>query len=134
MKVKKLLFLVAILTLGVVLYRPITENSSSLSPSPKPSLSQSSSLRIDYGEGRIVENVITVASEASVLESLRNLHEVQIKEFDFGKLVEVIDGVKSGDGIYWIYYVNGTMGQVGANQYRLKPGDKIEWKLEKEKK
>ena len=30
---------------------------------------------------------------------------------------------------YWAFYVNGKMAEVGAGSYKLKEGDKIEWKL-----
>ena len=32
---------------------------------------------------------------------------------------------------YWAFYVNGKMAEVGAGSYKLKDGDKIEWKIEK---
>jgi len=32
---------------------------------------------------------------------------------------------------YWAFYVNGKMGEVGAGSYKLKEGDKIEWRIEK---
>lgn len=32
---------------------------------------------------------------------------------------------------YWAFYVNGKPAEVGAGSYKLKPGDKIEWKIEK---
>ena len=37
---------------------------------------------------------------------------------------------KGGNGKYWIYYVNGKMGEVGADKKVVKEGDKIEWRLE----
>ncbi len=32
---------------------------------------------------------------------------------------------------YWAFYVNGKMAEVGSGSYKLKNGDKIEWKIEK---
>lgn len=32
---------------------------------------------------------------------------------------------------YWAFYINGKMAEVGAGSYKLKSGDKIEWKIEK---
>lgn len=31
---------------------------------------------------------------------------------------------------YWAFYLNGKLAEVGAGSYKLKEGDKIEWKLE----
>ena len=35
-----------------------------------------------------------------------------------------------GDGKFWIYYVNGVMGEVGADKKVVGEGDMIEWRLE----
>ncbi len=35
-----------------------------------------------------------------------------------------------GDGKFWIYYVNGVMGEVGADKKVVGEGDIIEWRLE----
>ena len=32
---------------------------------------------------------------------------------------------------FWAFYVNDKMAEVGAGSYKLKDGDKIEWKIEK---
>ena len=43
--------------------------------------------------------------------------------------INSIDG-KGGNGKYWIYYVNGEMGEVGADKKILHEGDEVEWRLE----
>jgi len=52
-----------------------------------------------------------------------------------GYFVEEINGVKNDTktNAYWIMYINSQSAQVGAAQYILKEGDKIEWKFEKAK-
>ena len=32
---------------------------------------------------------------------------------------------------FWAFYINGKMSNVGAGSYKLKDGDKIEWKIER---
>ena len=45
-----------------------------------------------------------------------------------GVLVESMHGVKNGtDKKYWQYKVGGVMPQVGADVYKLKNGDSVEW-------
>ncbi|MFH1894763.1 MAG: DUF4430 domain-containing protein [Patescibacteria group bacterium] len=57
---------------------------------------------------------------------------LETKQYDFGILIEAIGGVKNGDGgKYWLYYVNGEMPPVSADQKELKVGDKVEFKFEK---
>ena len=43
-----------------------------------------------------------------------------------------INGIKADDTKkeYWSLYVNEKVSQVGAGSYKLKKGDKIEWKIE----
>ncbi len=44
-------------------------------------------------------------------------------------LIEGINGVKGGNGKYWQYWVNGEYATVGANAFKLKNNDVVEWKL-----
>jgi len=59
---------------------------------------------------------------------------VEAKFYDFGAYVQAVGGMKEGDGLYWIYYLNGAPAMQAADKYQVKKGDVIEWKLEKEKK
>lgn len=47
--------------------------------------------------------------------------------------VTEINGIIAQDSKkeYWSFYINGKMAEVGAGSYKLKNGDKIEWKIEK---
>ncbi len=49
-----------------------------------------------------------------------------------GSMVTKIGDKKSSekDG-YWQYWINGEYASVGASDYLLKPGDKIEWRFSK---
>lgn len=74
-------------------------------------------------------DVITVFPGETALGLIKASHKTQVKEYSFGTLVESIDEVKNGEsGKYWVYFVNGKMADVGADQYKLLKGDKIEWK------
>lgn len=77
---------------------------------------------------------LNIEKGENALSLLKEKHEVQTKQYSFGDMVEAVDGVKGGDGRYWIYYVNGETAKVGASDYKLKEGDKILWRLEAEKK
>lgn len=74
----------------------------------------------------------------SALALLKNIAainsvDLQIKSYDFGDLVEGIDGVvgDTATGYYWSFYVNDEMASVGAGDYIVKQGDKIAWKYQK---
>ncbi len=56
---------------------------------------------------------------------------IETKQYDFGTIVEAIEGTRGGDeGRYWLYYVNGEQATVGADAYLVKSGDLIEFRFE----
>ncbi len=83
-----------------------------------------------------VENLPTNGATALDLltyATQKNNLELKTKDYgDMGTLVEGIGSVANGtDDKYWAYYVNGTLGQVAADQYQVKVGDAIEFRFEK---
>lgn len=65
----------------------------------------------------------------TVMELLKQKAKVKTESFSFGELVVEINGVRSGNGYDFLYYVNGGMVKTGAANYVTKAGEKIEWKL-----
>ncbi|SFB13490.1 LPXTG-motif cell wall anchor domain-containing protein [Bacillus sp. cl95] len=57
-------------------------------------------------------------------------NQVQYEQYDFGKMVTSINGVAAEGSDYWGFYVNGKMGEVGADSYKLKAGDVVSFKYE----
>ena len=51
-----------------------------------------------------------------------------------GFFVEEVNGLRQNPkiGKYWLYYINGTMGNVGISVYKVEINDVISWKYEKE--
>lgn len=57
--------------------------------------------------------------------------QLEVQNTQYGALVNAIDGRVNGQGNkYWIYYVNGEMAQVGAGDYIVQPGDRVEFRFE----
>ncbi len=65
----------------------------------------------------------------TALALLKAKAKVRIASSSMGELVEEINGVASGNGWNFLYYVNGAMAKTGAANYITKNTDKIEWKL-----
>ena len=95
------------------------------------------SLTIDYGDGKIdTYNIET--SNATVFSVLMKASEVYnfsvtTKSFNQNQsyYIDSINSVTNGDdGKYWMYYLNGNYGQVGADMQPVVDGDVIEWKFE----
>lgn len=64
------------------------------------------------------------------------LGDVMADNFDVGEdngMIVSIDGRKQNAAKqkYWLYEVNDEFVDVGANEYKLKSGDSVTWKLEK---
>jgi len=47
-----------------------------------------------------------------------------------GFFMEEIQGVRQGNGRYWILYLNGKAAEQGASHVRVAPTDTLEWRLE----
>jgi len=81
--------------------------------------------------------VVGIYKGEKVLTVIKRLEKegkikVSLKTYDFGTLLEGINGVKNGtEGKYWLYYLNGQMPMLGIDSQEVKAGDKIEFKFEK---
>lgn len=78
---------------------------------------------------------IKITSEETVLQVLQALNtedpqlQLSTKKYSgLGVLVDGMHGERNGDDKkYWQYKVNGVMPQVGADAYKLKNGESVEW-------
>ncbi len=95
------------------------------------------SLSINFSNGTVWHYNINVSEKnATVFSALLNAASIggfTVKYTYYGQydsyFIDSIAGI-GGEGKYWIYYVNGKMGEVGADKKIVKEGDEIEWKLE----
>ncbi len=86
---------------------------------PASNVAAAQSIAYDCNEGQTVLNI------------LKEKADVKTQDSDYGVFVDEINGTTNNNGGFWIYYVNGEMGQVGADQYSCKADDKVEWRFEK---
>lgn len=94
-----------------------------------------------YGESTvkatlIIENGGVTSRDAAIVEGSTVFDLMTACGIPFeeeGGFVTSINGISQDKeaGSYWIYYINGEMGQVGAGEYIVQEGDQITWKLEK---
>jgi hypothetical protein len=78
---------------------------------------------------------VFVSADETVLQALQGLAtqdpqlQLTTKEYSgLGALVTGMHGLQNGtDKKYWQYKVNDVMPQVGAGDYKLKNGDRVEW-------
>lgn len=74
----------------------------------------------------------TTVDKTTALQFLKSKLKVETKTFSgVGEYVVAINGLTETTGKnFWAFYVNGKQAKVGAGDYVLQAGDKVEWKLE----
>ncbi len=91
---------------------------------------------IDYGNGTKTTSTVELPKNSTLLDALRKVAVTEEKKFDFGILVESINGVKNNPSTkkFWIWYIfqnnQWKMGQVGADQEILQNNAKYKWSYE----
>lgn len=93
-------------------------------------------LTITKGSGDPVQYEVSVQPDTTALALLRQASTehnfaIHTKTYSFGDLVDGIDGITADDTHFWSFYVNGTAAAVGAGDYKIQAGDKIEFRFEK---
>jgi len=126
-----ILFISLLAITGCVLVKDNQNTNQALIQPPKETL-----FIIDNQPYKIDNDRLSDTSVYDVLFSVtgQNKIKLQTKEYDFGILVEAIGDKTNGQANkYWLYYVNGEMPMVAVNNYKLNPGDKVEFKFEESK-
>jgi hypothetical protein len=145
-KVKTLLITILIVFLGFLViwlifftkFKTSSSTTSLPSPTQEPTSDISQKkvyLTVVFADGNEIsyEEELNPGSSLSVFDLLKkgldtNQVTYETKSYDFGIFVKSINGLESGAKQSWIYFVNGQGGQVAADQYKLKPGDIVQWK------
>lgn len=90
---------------------------------------------VDFGNDTVVseESVVVWSDEATALTATFTAFDIDYTVFDFGILVESIEGVRNDQetGQFWLYSVNRDgqeiSPEVGAGQFDVQNGDVIRW-------
>ncbi len=82
----------------------------------------------DDGEEVIDEKEVPIEADAILMDILKENFDV---EEDQGFITSV-EGIapKEDEEKAWMYFVNGEMAPVGANEYELEPGDEVTFDLQ----
>ncbi len=94
-------------------------------------------LYVDYGNGKTTSyEGIIIDTKSTVLSILKKKLEqtgstVTTKSYNFGAMVESINGITNNSEYFWAFSVNGQPGSISADKYILKNGDVVEWKYTK---
>jgi hypothetical protein len=73
-------------------------------------------------------HIIAVAGE-SVWTQTKAHYQVEYDSSGVGVFVKAVDDVPQTKSAYWLYFINGTGGQVSCEECIPNVGDTIEWRL-----
>jgi hypothetical protein len=83
----------------------------------------------DFGRSTLGSaSVESVREDETVMRLLRSEFDVETR-FG-GRFVQTIEGVEGGGPVGmedWFFFVNGIESEVGAAEYELSPGDRVQW-------
>jgi len=136
--------LIGAVTTGVITIQPYG-NTTNINKPANPSLENATSITlvtadiiIDFGDETKITNTITSknATVYGFLLEAAEINDFNVKATYYSQLdsifVDAISTYENGqDNRYWIYYINGETGMVGADKQPVNNGDLIEWKFEK---
>lgn len=71
--------------------------------------------------------LVAEQSGQSASDLLNKYIQVGYKEYDFGTMVESINGLAADKESFWAFYVNGEFADRGVSQTTLEAGDTIEF-------
>ncbi len=86
-------------------------------------------------EGLFENKQVAITPEQTLLQVMQVLNNndssIRLLTKDYSGLGTLVEGLgsltNSTNGEYWQYKVNGVMPQIGAGEYKLQVGDKVEW-------
>lgn len=94
------------------------------------------SLKVVGKDGSIISESpypISIVGEPTAFQLLQvylGPDKVTYEQYDFGKMITSINGIKAEGTNFWAFYINGQSASVGADSYQLKAGDQISFQLE----
>ncbi|MFH1225064.1 MAG: DUF4430 domain-containing protein [Candidatus Diapherotrites archaeon] len=66
----------------------------------------------------------------NAFDAMKQMFEVEYKEYAFGAMVTSINGISAGEGEYWALYSDGNYAMQGISSYVLDKDASFEWRLE----
>jgi len=97
-----------------------------------PSITPSAQLEFEVGESNLQKDYqfIATSSGQNALELVESQVKLDLKKYDFGVMIEGVNGLMADNKNYWAVYQNGEYAKTGIAQIELEKDDKIELKYE----
>lgn len=126
------LLIVGVLLLRQPKIRELFFNDVTPATETNPSIAPSAQLEFQVGESNSQKDYQFVATSSgqNALELVESQVELSLKKYDFGVMIEGVNGLMADNKNYWAVYQNGEYAQTGIAQIELQKNDKIELKYE----
>lgn len=87
-------------------------------------------VNVDFGDEEAAVELVQAKTAYEALQAAAKNRGwlMEVKKYDFGSLVEAINGQENTEGKAWIYFINGQAATQAADKQELKAGDVVEWK------
>lgn len=97
-----------------------------------PSIAPAAQLEFEVGgeDQKEAHQFVATASGQNALELVESQVELSLKKYDFGVMIEGVNGLMADNKNYWAVYQNGEYAKTGIAQIELQKNDKIELKYE----
>ena len=106
---------------------PATESVATITPTPSATQPETA----NQGTSKIASHTLTATAAATkALDLAQSQLELQLKEYDFGLMVEGVNGLLADTNNYWAVYLNGEYAKVGIAELVLQAGDRLELRYE----
>lgn len=137
--VNKLIVVFFILIAGFLIYRQqniqefFSKNQVTPTPEVTPSIAPAAQLEFEVTGGNDQQKsyeFIATNFGQNALELIENQAKLELKKYDFGVMIEGVNGLMADNKNYWAIYLNGEYAKTGIAQIELQKNDKIELKYE----
>jgi len=96
---------------------------------------------LNYGDNEVSEfqDVVFVPGDTALdlLQKITEVNEITLETKDYKELgvlvIKIGEKENNQNNKYWQYEVDGIQPQIGAGQYQVQAGERIEWKFEEYK-
>lgn len=133
MKKKRYLFIILFLLIGFISGCATTENSETTTKEEKQVEAVQEEkitviLSVDDGQEQIEEKEIPIEEGAILMDVMKEHFTIE----EEGGFIHSIDGIAPAEDEEkaWMYFVNGEMAKVGAQEFELSPGDEVTFDLQ----
>lgn len=106
---------------------PTTDSVVTVTPTPSTTQPETA----NQDTPKIASHTLTATAAATkALDLAQSQLELQLKEYDFGLMVEGVNGLLADTNNYWAVYLNGEYAKVGIAELTMQAGDRLELRYE----